>query len=235
MGSDFDTEGRERCSIDTVYQLHVMAYDLFEQGHWEDAVAICDQAIDRYGGEQSLDVRLRVTDVMLVKCCSLASSPRPDRSVAAVDALPVQFGDSTDPELRSQVANALRNTADWLLLIGSVDRAIAVIDESLARFEREGDPAALASTGRSLVRIASALSWDVGLGASAARARLGRLAILADRLWAAGKPNVRRMTSWFPSRQRHNFRQPDHAKGRGPGWSGAVSRRRDWSRRAAGT
>jgi hypothetical protein len=209
MGSDFDTDGREPHSIDALYQLHVTANELFGKGRWEDAVAICDEAIDRYGREQSLDVMLRVADLMLVKCCSLASSPRPERLVEAVDALPVQFGDSTDPKFRSHVASALRSTADWLLLIGSVDLAIVVTDELLTRFEREGNPVALASTGRSLVTSASALSWDVGLGTSAARTRLGKLAILADGLWAAGKPSVRR-TAREPGRASLLFRASRH-------------------------
>lgn len=33
-----------------------MANNLFKQRRWEAAVAICDEAIDRYGGDQSLDV-----------------------------------------------------------------------------------------------------------------------------------------------------------------------------------
>jgi hypothetical protein len=209
MGSEFDTGEGDAVSTDAFYQVHLMAYDLFKQGRWEDAVAACDEVIDRYGGDKCLDVMLRVADVMSLKCSSLRSSPCRERLVAAVDALPLQFGESTDPDLRSRIASALQRTAEWLLLIGSVDPAIVVTEGLLARFGREGDPAALAGTGRALVRIASALSWNDGLGASAARERLGRLAILADSLWAAVEARVRQMALWSGLRRHQNSRRPE--------------------------
>jgi tetratricopeptide (TPR) repeat protein len=136
-------DSAHRSSIDEVaaiagYNLGVVLGDLERS---EDAVAVYDDVVARFGDATEPALRERVAGALFNKGVRLGALQRSEDAVAVYDDVVARFGDATEPALRERVVGALVNKG---LTLGALQRSedeIAVYDDVVARFGDATEPA----------------------------------------------------------------------------------------------
>jgi hypothetical protein len=130
-------------------------------GRSEEAIAVYDDLLTRFGAATEVPVRQQVATALVYKASKLRMLGRSEEEIAVYDDLLARFGAATEVLLREQVATALVNKAFRLGMLGrSNEEQIAVYDDFLARFgtatelpRRQQVATALASKGLSLAAL----------------------------------------------------------------------------------
>ena len=108
----------------------------------EEALAVFDDAIERYAGEESTEIPEGVAIALLNREVTLRSS-RPSEALATCNEVVRLFGDSRDPALMKSVATALIRKNFALCDLNRHADAMVACDETVTRFADSADPALL--------------------------------------------------------------------------------------------
>ena len=100
----------------------------------EDAIAVYDVLLARFGDDPAPGVREQAAKALVGKGVALGELERPEDEIAVYDELVARFGDDLTPGVREQAAAALLNKAITLGRLERPEDEIAVYDELLARF-----------------------------------------------------------------------------------------------------
>lgn len=113
--------------------LQVKAHSLGQLGRGQEAIAIYDTIIARFGqtSQPALALPTRVATALFSKGATLGLLGRIADEVAAYDELIGRFGDTSDLEIQSLVASALVNKG---CALGHTADAIAAYDDAVLRF-----------------------------------------------------------------------------------------------------
>ncbi|MBU1184017.1 MAG: tetratricopeptide repeat protein [Proteobacteria bacterium] len=103
-------------------------------GRGEDAIAVYDEVISRFGDAEELPLREQVARALMNKGVALESLGRGEDEIAVYDEVIRRFGDAEELPLRERVARALVNKGITLGSLGRGEDAITVYDEVIRRF-----------------------------------------------------------------------------------------------------
>lgn len=117
----------------------------------EDAVAVYDDIVARFGDAAEPALREKVVRALLNKGVRLGALGRFDDELAVYDEIVARFGDAPEPALHEQVAGALFNKGVSLGALGRIDEAVALYDDIVARFGDRAEPALREQVARALV------------------------------------------------------------------------------------
>jgi tetratricopeptide (TPR) repeat protein len=126
--------GKQALATESLRLLLWDAQALVELGRREEAIAIYDDLLARFGTATEQALREGVAMALCNKGVALGALGRSEEAIAVYDDLLARFGTATEPMLRGQVAVALRNKGVALGALGRSEEAIAVYDDLLARF-----------------------------------------------------------------------------------------------------
>ena len=115
--------------------------ELRELGRSEEAIAVFNDLLARFGTATEPALREKVAVALLYKGVTLGGLSRSEEAIAVYDDLLARFGTASEPALREQVAVALRNKGFRLGTFGRNEEEIAVYDDLLARFGTATEPA----------------------------------------------------------------------------------------------
>jgi tetratricopeptide (TPR) repeat protein len=107
----------------------------------EEAIAVYDDLLRRFGDAQEPVLRERVAMALLNKGYRLGVLNKSEEAIAVYDDLLRRFGDAQEPVLREQVAMVLLNKGYRLGVLNKSEEAIAVYDDLLRRFGDAQEPA----------------------------------------------------------------------------------------------
>ena len=103
-------------------------------GRGEDAIAVYDEVISRFGDAEELPLREQVARALMNKGVALESLGRGEDEIAVYDEVIRRFGDAEELPLRERVARALVNKGITLGSLGRGEDEITVYDEVISRF-----------------------------------------------------------------------------------------------------
>ncbi len=106
-----------------------------------DAIAACDEVVERFGESQVATIQRPVAWSLLDRGALLSELGRQREEIAAYEEVERRFGDSSDAALRGQVAVALYNRGVALAHLGEPELAIALYDGVVGRYGEAGQPA----------------------------------------------------------------------------------------------
>ncbi len=112
-------------------------------GRSDEAIAVYDGVVVRFGDDTEPAVRERVAMALFNKGVRLGGLGRSDEEIAVYDGVVARFGDDTEPAVRERVAGALFNKGVRLGVLGRSDEEIAVYDGVVARFGDDTESAML--------------------------------------------------------------------------------------------
>src|SRR5437867_2154677 len=107
----------------------------------EEAIAVYDEVVRRFGDAPEPAVREQVAKALFTKGVVLDRLNRSEEAIAVYDEVLRGFGDATEPAVREQVAKALFNRGGTLVRLNRSEEAIAAYDEVLRRFGDAPEPA----------------------------------------------------------------------------------------------
>ena len=113
---------------------------LAELNRSEEAVALYDEVLRRFGESSELALRERVARALVNKGVRLGKLNRGEEEIAVYDEVLHRFGEASEHPLRQQVAMALVNKGLTLGELNRREEAIAVCDEVLRRFGEASEP-----------------------------------------------------------------------------------------------
>jgi tetratricopeptide (TPR) repeat protein len=113
---------------------------LFDRAAYAQAIAGCQEVVERFADEDEPGVRERVAYARLLEGLSLARLGRREQAIAVYDDLIARYGGSTDAKTGLRVAWALSNRGVMLKRLGRREEAIAAYDELIARAGRAREP-----------------------------------------------------------------------------------------------
>jgi tetratricopeptide (TPR) repeat protein len=115
--------------------------DLRELKRGEEAIAVCDELIRRFGEADDPALREGVARGLLNKGVDLRELKREEEAIAVYDELIRRFGEADDPTFRRYVVGALFNKGVVLDELKRMEEAIVVYDELIRPFGEADDPA----------------------------------------------------------------------------------------------
>jgi tetratricopeptide (TPR) repeat protein len=107
----------------------------------EEAIAVYDDLLRRFGDAQELELRRQVAMALVNKGYRLGVLNKSEEAIAVYDDLVGRFGDAQEPALREQVAKALFNKGFRLGVLNKSEEEIAVYDDLVGRFGDAQEPA----------------------------------------------------------------------------------------------
>ncbi|MGI9004495.1 MAG: tetratricopeptide repeat protein [Pseudonocardia sp.] len=110
-------------------------------GRSDEAIAVYDQVVDRYGDDETPALREQLAGALYNKAVVLGGLGRSDEAIAVYDQVADRYGDDETPALREQLAEALYNKGVVLGGLGRPDEAIAVYDQVADRYGDDETPA----------------------------------------------------------------------------------------------
>jgi tetratricopeptide (TPR) repeat protein len=131
------------CQIDDSEAARLLneGISLGKRGRYEEAIAIYDELVARFGAATEPALREHVAGALLNKGFSAGALNRNEWAIAVYDELVVGFGTDTEPALREHVAEALLSKGGSLSSLGRHKEAIVAYDELVARFGTAAEPA----------------------------------------------------------------------------------------------
>jgi len=106
----------------------------------EEAIAVYDDLLRRFGDAQEPVLRERVAMALLNKGYRLGVLNKSEEAIAVYDDLLRRFGDAQEPAIREQVAKALFNKGCRLGALNRSEEGIAVYDDLARRFGDAQEP-----------------------------------------------------------------------------------------------
>jgi tetratricopeptide (TPR) repeat protein len=128
--------------------LSAKAFTLGALGRNEDAIAVYDELLARFGSASELPLREQVAKGLRNKGFRLGALGRSEDEIAVYDDLLARFGNASEMPLREQVANGLFNKGFRLGALGRSEDAMAVYDDLLVRFGSSDEPALITTVDR---------------------------------------------------------------------------------------
>ena len=122
-----------------------------ETAEWDEALAVCDDALRRFGDSDVPKVIEQVAVAFVIKATVLGELDRREEALAACDEVLRRFDDGRVPLLAGQVARALVIKGAVLGELNRTDEALAVCDEVFDRFGGSDAPNLLAQAADALV------------------------------------------------------------------------------------
>jgi tetratricopeptide (TPR) repeat protein len=104
-------------------------------GRQEEAIAVHNNVVERFGAATELGLRELVATTLLDKGLVLSGLGRNEEAIAVCDNIAERFGAATEPELRKQVAMALVGKAYLFQQLERHEEAIALCDNVIERFD----------------------------------------------------------------------------------------------------
>jgi tetratricopeptide (TPR) repeat protein len=124
---------------------------LGQLGRPEEAIAVYDQVISRFGGDTEPGPREQVAVAMIGKGVTLGQLGRPEEEIAVYDQVISRFGGDTEPGPREQAAGAMVNKGLTLTKLGRAEEAVGAYDQVIDRFGGDTEPAVRALVARSML------------------------------------------------------------------------------------
>ena len=124
---------------------------LWQRHQNEDALAIFNELLERFGEARSPELVEQVANALVNKGVALGVLNRLDEALAACDEVLHRFDDSATPKLPRQVARALVVKSAVLRDLNRLDEALAACDEVLHRFDDSATPELQEQVARALV------------------------------------------------------------------------------------
>jgi tetratricopeptide (TPR) repeat protein len=116
------------------------AIELSNRGQSEEAIAVYDEIIKRFGGALELWLRELVARAMVNKGHRLGLLERSEEAIAVYDEIIKRFGSAPEYVLRELVAKAMVNKGIRLWKLERSEDAIAVYDAVIVRFGDASEP-----------------------------------------------------------------------------------------------
>jgi tetratricopeptide (TPR) repeat protein len=144
--------GGKRQRVQGVAQaLMKKAFQLGALERSEDAIAVCNEVVDRFGAAEGLALREGVASALIYKGIWLSKLQRSEDAIAAYDDVLKRFGSAQEPTLRERVARALINKGIRLGALARSEDAIAVYDDVVSRFGEDEELKVREGVARALV------------------------------------------------------------------------------------
>ena len=159
-------------------------------GRSEEAIAVYDEVIGRFGATSDPALRQQVAKALVNKGFRLGLLGRSEEAITVYDNVVDRFGTTSELALREQVARALVNKGARLGVLGRSEEAITVYDNVVSRFETASDSALRERVARALVNKGGRLSV---LGRSAEAIKVYEDAV--GRFGTANEPAIREQVS----------------------------------------
>ncbi len=109
-------------------------------GRDDEAIAVYDSIVRRYGAASEPAMRHRVVDALVNKGITLGVLELKDEAIAVYDDIARRYGAASEPALGAKVAEALFNKGATLGVLGRNDEAIAVYDDIVDRYGAATEP-----------------------------------------------------------------------------------------------
>jgi tetratricopeptide (TPR) repeat protein len=120
--------------------LYDKGHDLQRQYRTQDAIAVYDDVLARFGDVPEAAVRAQAAEALFNKGSILGTFHHTEKKDLTVyDDLLARYGNATEPSIRQWVAHALINKGVRLEALDRKDDAIAVYDDMLARFGADSE------------------------------------------------------------------------------------------------
>ncbi len=124
----------------------------------EEAIAVYDEVVKRYGEAPEEALREQVATALLNKSITLGQLQRRDEAIAVCDEVVKRYGEAPEAALRGHVAMAMLAKSIALDELQRRDEAIAICDEIVKRYGDASDAtpreqAALALSRRNLIQL----------------------------------------------------------------------------------
>ncbi len=126
-------------------------YSLGELNRNEEAIAVYDDVIARFGSATEPALRKWVAMALFNKGYSLGALKRSEEDIAVYDDVIIRFGSATEPVLSEAVAKALVNKGYRLGALNRNEEGIPVYDDVVARFGSATEPALREQVAMALV------------------------------------------------------------------------------------
>ena len=107
---------------------------LRKQNRLEEALAVYDEVVRRFGESERLAIRRIIAIALTNKGIALSKLNRPEESLVVFDEIVRRFGESEAPDLLELVAKAFANKGEKLITLDRLEEALAVSDEVVRRF-----------------------------------------------------------------------------------------------------
>ena len=124
---------------------------LSEESRHEDAIAVYDEVIARYGQASVPALQEAVAQALVNKGYRLGVLNRSEEEIAVYDEVIARYGQASVPALQEQVVRALFNKGYRLGVLNRSEDAIAVYDEVIARYGQASVPALQEQVAQALV------------------------------------------------------------------------------------
>ena len=115
----------------------------FAQGRLGDAEAVvktCDEVVDRFGTDETPELRSQIAWAMVNKAVAQRQIGDAEAAVKICDEVIDRFGADEAPELRSQIALAMVNKSFVQGQLGDAEAAVKTCDEVVDRFGADETP-----------------------------------------------------------------------------------------------
>lgn len=113
---------------------------LAELNRSEEAIAVYEQVVARFGEATESVLREQVAGALLNKGVALGRQTRSQEAIAAYEQVVARFGGAPEPVLREEVAQALLNKGAALGRLTRSEEAIAAYGQVVARFGEATEP-----------------------------------------------------------------------------------------------
>ena len=127
------------------------ARGLGNQNQAEEALAIYDEVVHRFGESETPALLEPVAKALVNKGITLGTMNRPDEALATYDEVVRRFEESETPALLEPVAKALVNKGITLGTMNRPEEELAAYDEMVRRFGESETPALLEPVAKALV------------------------------------------------------------------------------------
>jgi tetratricopeptide (TPR) repeat protein len=107
---------------------------LAKAGHGEDAVAVADEVVGRYGERPEASIAEQVAKALICKGVTLEEVGRAEDAVAACEEIVQRYGERPEAALAVLVIEALIGKGGLLGKVGPPEKEIAVYDEVVRRY-----------------------------------------------------------------------------------------------------
>ena len=124
---------------------------LAEKGKYEEAIAVYDQVVERYGEASEPGLREQVAKALFNKGVTLGQLKRSEDAIVVYDQVVARCGEAAEPGLREQVARALVSKGVTLGDLKRSEEEMAVYEQVVARYGEAAEPGLREQVARALL------------------------------------------------------------------------------------
>ena len=143
--------------VDEISDLLARSHALENHEQLDQAIAICDEVVQRFGSSDQPELMKRVAWALVGKGFALSHLNRSEEEIAAYDEVVLRFGSSDQFELLEEVAGALVHKGLTLNILNRFEEGIAAYDQVVRRFASRDRPELLEHVARALLYKGSTL------------------------------------------------------------------------------